>query len=101
MIEKLLHTDPPTPGPSSGLLLDSSFFPYGMQKFWGGWGAPRISQPPAHGTLQDLERGHITRALEDPNWRLGGPNGAAESLGIARTSLIHRMRKVGIPRRSL
>jgi formate hydrogenlyase transcriptional activator len=49
-------------------------------------------------SLRDLERDHVIKALEETKWKIGGPNSAAERLGLARTSLIHRMRKFGIPR---
>ena len=46
--------------------------------------------------LQEVERDHIIRALEASNWVVGGRNGAAERLGMKRTSLVYRMRKLGI-----
>jgi len=50
------------------------------------------------GTLKDVEREHILRALSESNWVIGGPNGAATRLGLNRTTLNHRMRKLGITR---
>jgi formate hydrogenlyase transcriptional activator len=50
------------------------------------------------GTLKDIEREHILRALSESNWVVGGPNGAATRLGLNRTTLNHRMRKLGITR---
>jgi formate hydrogenlyase transcriptional activator len=50
------------------------------------------------GTLKDVEREHILRALSMSNWVVGGPNGAAARLGLNRTTLNHRMRKLGITR---
>jgi formate hydrogenlyase transcriptional activator len=50
------------------------------------------------GTLKDVERDHILRALTISNWVVGGPNGAAARLGLNRTTLNHRMRKLGITR---
>jgi formate hydrogenlyase transcriptional activator len=50
--------------------------------------------------LAELERDHIVRALEASNWVVGGPNGAAERLGMKRTSLVYRMQKLGIRRSS-
>src|SRR5215813_8872572 len=50
------------------------------------------------GTLKDVEREHILRALTESNWVVGGPNGAASRLGLNRTTLNHRMRKLGITR---
>jgi formate hydrogenlyase transcriptional activator len=48
--------------------------------------------------LQDIERAHILRALEASDWVVGGRNGAAERLGMKRTSLVYRMRKLRISR---
>jgi formate hydrogenlyase transcriptional activator len=67
---------------------------------WSDWQQQTPTVKPATSqTLQDLERGHITKALEDTRWIIGGPNGAAANLGLARTSLLYRMEKLGIPRR--
>jgi formate hydrogenlyase transcriptional activator len=49
-------------------------------------------------TLKDMEREHVIQALASTNWVLGGPKGAAARLGLARTSLIAKMRKLGITR---
>jgi len=49
-------------------------------------------------TLEAAERQHILRALEETNWVLGGPRGAAVRLGMKRTTLQSRMRKLGITR---
>lgn len=49
--------------------------------------------------LAAVERDHILRALEASNWVIGGRSGAAERLGMKRTSLIYRMQKLGIKRR--
>ena len=48
--------------------------------------------------LEEVERDHIVRALEASNWVVGGSNGAAERLGMKRTSFIYRMRKLRISR---
>lgn len=48
--------------------------------------------------LAQVERDHILRALEVSNWVIGGRNGAAERLGMKRTSLVYRMRKLRINR---
>jgi len=47
-------------------------------------------------TLVDAERAHITAALRETNWVVGGPRGAAAQLGLARTTLIARMQRLGI-----
>jgi len=49
-------------------------------------------------TLADAERAHITATLRETNWVVGGRNGAATRLGMNRTTLIARMRKLGISR---
>jgi formate hydrogenlyase transcriptional activator len=49
-------------------------------------------------TLQDAERDHIRRALEQANGVVGGPNGAAARLGMKRTTLQSKMKKLGISR---
>jgi formate hydrogenlyase transcriptional activator len=47
-------------------------------------------------TLAEAERDHITQVLRDADGVVGGRNGAAARLGLARTTLIYRMRKLGI-----
>jgi len=49
-------------------------------------------------TLTDAEREHILRALHDSNWVLGGPNGAAARLGMKRSTLHWKIKKLGISR---
>ena len=49
-------------------------------------------------TLVDAEREHIRQALQNANWRVGGPSGAATKLGMKRTTLQSRMVKLGIER---
>jgi formate hydrogenlyase transcriptional activator len=49
-------------------------------------------------TLQDADRRHIISALERSNWVIAGPAGAAARLGIKRSTLQFRMRKLGIVR---
>ena len=49
-------------------------------------------------TLETVERDHILKVLGDAKWVIGGPTGAAARLGINRTTLNHRMRKLGIIR---
>lgn len=50
--------------------------------------------------LMELERDHILHVLEASKWIVGGRNGAAERLGVKRTSLLYKMRKFGISRPS-
>jgi formate hydrogenlyase transcriptional activator len=49
-------------------------------------------------TLEELEREHIRQALEQVNWTVGGPAGAAAKLGMRRTTLQSKMAKLGITR---
>jgi formate hydrogenlyase transcriptional activator len=49
-------------------------------------------------TLEEAERQHILRALKQTQWRIAGPKGAANLLGMKRTTLQARMRKLGIRR---
>jgi formate hydrogenlyase transcriptional activator len=53
---------------------------------------------PGVSTLADAERAHIISALRDTNWVVGGRDGAAARLGVLRTTLISKMRKLGISR---
>jgi DNA-binding NtrC family response regulator len=50
--------------------------------------------------LAKTERQQILKALEECNWILGGPNGAAAFLGMNRSTLRLRMQKLGLSRRS-
>jgi transcriptional regulator with GAF, ATPase, and Fis domain len=61
--------------------------------------AVRISA--AATTLRESERALILRTLEGVRWVIGGPKGAAAKLGLKRTTLIHKMQKLGISRPSL
>jgi len=49
-------------------------------------------------TMEDAEREHILSTLRATNWTIGGPNGAAAILGMKRTTLQSRMKKLGISR---
>jgi formate hydrogenlyase transcriptional activator len=51
-----------------------------------------------HGTLEEAERLHILAALKKTRWVLSGPRGAAARLGINRSTLQFRMKKLGIMR---
>lgn len=59
--------------------------------------APKGSNAPLTG-LEEVERDHILRALDASNWVVGGQSGAAERLGLKRTSLVYKMQKLGISR---
>ncbi|HXJ96002.1 MAG TPA: sigma 54-interacting transcriptional regulator [Terriglobia bacterium] len=49
-------------------------------------------------TLEAADREHILRALRESNGQIAGPNGAAARLGLKRTTLNSKMRKLGISR---
>ena len=51
---------------------------------------------PTQKTLEAVERDHIMRILEQTQWKVSGKNGAAEVLGLNRSTLRARMRKLGI-----
>ena len=55
------------------------------------------SEARAPRTLRDSERAFILQALDATGWVIGGPDGAAEKLGLKRTTLIHKMKTLGIP----
>jgi len=48
--------------------------------------------------MEDAERDHVVRVLKSTGWRIQGAGGAAEILGLKRTTLESRMRKLGIRR---
>jgi transcriptional regulator with GAF, ATPase, and Fis domain len=50
------------------------------------------------GGLKDVERALILEALEATRWRIGGREGAAAKLGLKRTTLDYKMKKLGISR---
>jgi len=54
------------------------------------------SSDAASRTLADADREHILETLEQANWLIGGQGGAANRLGVPRTTLIYKMRKLGI-----
>jgi formate hydrogenlyase transcriptional activator len=61
-------------------------------------GARGVTIPQVAGTLKDTERAVILQTLEQVGWVIGGPKGAACKLGLKRTTLIHKMEKLGIYR---
>ena len=56
------------------------------------------SSPMADVTLEEVTRKHILKILENTRWRVGGKNGAAEMLGLKRTTLLTKMNKLDIKR---
>lgn len=55
-----------------------------------------ISKGAGSKTLEDATRDHVLQTLEETKWVVGGRHGAAARLGIARTTLIAKMRRLGI-----
>jgi len=49
-------------------------------------------------TLEDSDRALILETLEQAGWIVGGPRGAAAKLGLKRTTLLAKMRRLGISR---
>jgi transcriptional regulator with GAF, ATPase, and Fis domain len=50
--------------------------------------------------LEDMEKDHIIQVLESANWRIDGKGGAAEKIGLKRTTLNSKMKKYGIKRQT-
>jgi formate hydrogenlyase transcriptional activator len=57
------------------------------------------SSETASRTLAEADRAHILETLQQTDWMIGGQDGAANRLGLARTTLIYKMRKLGIETR--
>jgi formate hydrogenlyase transcriptional activator len=47
-------------------------------------------------TMEEAERAHILAALKETKWVVGGPNGTAARLGMNRSTVLFRMKKLGI-----
>jgi transcriptional regulator with GAF, ATPase, and Fis domain len=61
--------------------------------------APEITVSASMGRrLDEVERAHIVRILEETRWRISGPNGAATLLGLNPSTLRSRIHKLGIQR---
>jgi formate hydrogenlyase transcriptional activator len=59
-------------------------------------GRRKSSKASAPVTLKQLERSHIVQALEQTEGKIGGRDGAADRLGLPRTTLIAKMKRLGI-----
>jgi len=53
---------------------------------------------PENKTLEETERDYLIHVLQNCQWRISGPGGAAETAGLKRTTLQSRMKKLGIKR---
>jgi transcriptional regulator with GAF, ATPase, and Fis domain len=60
-----------------------------------------VINPAAAITLEEAETRHIVKVLQQVNWVVGGPKGAARKLGLKRTTLITKMQRLGIMRPEL
>jgi len=60
--------------------------------------AKLVARPPAPGMFRDSQRALILEALQAVGWVVGGPHGAAARLGLKRTTLISKMKNLGISR---
>ena len=49
-------------------------------------------------TLEGIERAFIAQVLEETNWVIGGPRGAAARLGLKRTTLHSLLKRLGLSR---
>jgi formate hydrogenlyase transcriptional activator len=59
---------------------------------------PELSTTDFARSLQDMERKHITAVLEEVGWKISGEAGAADVLGLKRTTLQSKIKKLGIKR---
>lgn len=71
---------------------DGIFEPGPLEKY------ERLEPEIANPTLEDKVRREILVACQRANWKLGGPRGAAARLGMNRTTLFHKMKRLGIAR---
>jgi transcriptional regulator of acetoin/glycerol metabolism len=60
----------------------------------------RLSEAGATRNLEDMERRHIMAVLEKVHWRVAGKGGAAEVLGVKRSTMYSKMKKLHIHRPS-
>jgi formate hydrogenlyase transcriptional activator len=72
------------------LSTDGVFQPAPLERFESS--PVEISNP----TLEDKVRQEILAACQRANWKLGGPRGAAARLGLKRTTLFYKMKRLGI-----
>jgi formate hydrogenlyase transcriptional activator len=57
-------------------------------------------RPGGRQSLKDIERDHIRGVLEECGWKVSGPGGAAEALGLKESTLRFQMKRLGIHRPS-
>ncbi|MFZ7112172.1 MAG: sigma-54 interaction domain-containing protein [Desulfatiglandales bacterium] len=59
---------------------------------------PDPAMPPPSKDIEEVERDHIRKTLLQTGWKISGPNGAAERLGLNPNTLRSRMKRLGIRR---
>ena len=72
-----------------------------LENWFPGHAMPSVVSFQAHepnGTIEEVERAHIENVLAACDWKIRGEGGAAERLGLKRTTLQSRMKKLGIQR---
>ena len=88
-----------SPGP--GLQLDeTSLFGVAGRPIVENEDEPAPSRPRGGRSLHDIERDHIRAVLEECGWKVSGPGGAAEILGLKESTLRFQMKRLGIHRPS-
>jgi DNA-binding NtrC family response regulator len=60
--------------------------------------APVVPAAGPKATLAEAERAHIRAVLDDCGWKISGKGNAAERLGLKRSTLQYRMKKLGLAR---
>jgi len=70
----------------------------GKELAWGDWLSQARDVSVVTPTLEELERKHIVDVLTQTHWRVSGDQGAAKILGLKRTTLESRMKRLGIER---
>jgi hypothetical protein len=58
----------------------------------------RAPHQPRQAALNNVNPALLLQALEEADWQLGGPEGAATKLGLKRTTLMYKLKKLGISR---
>jgi transcriptional regulator with GAF, ATPase, and Fis domain len=60
--------------------------------------APAVPETSANKSLQEVERDHIIKTLQETGWKISGADGAAQHLGLHSNTLRARMQKLGVKR---
>ena len=68
-----------------------------VEEILGQHAQPRVA-PVGSAIMEDIDRGHIVKILDECKWRVKGAGGAADRLGLKPSTLYSRMKKLGIKR---